>query len=313
MFGRHPRLSIDLAFGINKDRKQSVGSYVKNLRDKLTHAYQLATEASRNAQVRQKEGYDIKVRGATIQKGNRVLVKQVSFDGKHKLADTWEKVPYVVVDQANSAIPVFTVIREDGEGRTRILHRNLLLPVGFIREQEIPQEKPKPVPRPRTRQQKSITSDDSTDESTDESEVEYVLRPDDSESTLTENSDGTAHDISILYGDAHPEDIQGEEMEIGSASDTVEVEDETPQDTESKTPVPVRRSVRERRQPAWLASGQYDVSKSATCIKQTSLQQQIPEWQQKADYITSLCKTQIFAGLEGEAAKTILEVIDHHE
>jgi hypothetical protein len=117
------------------------------------------------------------------------------------------------------------------------------------------------------------------------SEVEYVLRPDDSESTLTENSDGTAHDISILSGDAHPEDIQGEEMEIGSASDTAEVEDETPQDTESKTPVPVpvRRSARERRQPALLNSGQYNVSKSATCIKQTSLQQQIPEWQQIAD------------------------------
>ena len=69
MFGRHPRLPIDLAFGINKDSKQPVGSYVKNLRDRLTHAYQLAIEASRNAQVRQKEGYDIKVRGATIQKG----------------------------------------------------------------------------------------------------------------------------------------------------------------------------------------------------------------------------------------------------
>jgi hypothetical protein len=143
------------------------------------------------------------------------------------------------------------------------------------------------------------------------SEVEYVLRPDDSESTLTENSDGTAHDISILSGDAHPEDIQGEEMEIGSASDTAEDEDETPQDTESKTPVPVRSSVREPRKPAWLISGQYDVSESATCIKQTSLQQQIPEWQQKADYITSLCKTQFFAGLEGEAAKTILEIINH--
>jgi hypothetical protein len=33
--------------------------------------------------------------------------------------------------------------------------------------------------------------------------------------------------------------------------------------------------------------------------------EQIPEWQQKADYITSLCKTQIFAGLEGEAVETI--------
>jgi transposase InsO family protein len=71
MFGRHPRLPIDLAFGINKDSKQPVGSYVKNLRDSSTHAYQLATEASRNAQVRQKEGYDIKGRGATIQKGHR--------------------------------------------------------------------------------------------------------------------------------------------------------------------------------------------------------------------------------------------------
>jgi hypothetical protein len=177
------------------------------------------------------------------------------------------------------------LIREDGEGRTKIL-----LPVGFIREQEIPQEKPpKPVPRLRTKVNtsscKPSTSDESTDDSTDESEVEYVLRPNESESTLTENSDGTAHDISILSGDAHPEDIQGEEMEIGSASDTAEVEDETPQDTESKTPVPVpvRRSARERRQPALLNSGQYNVSKSATCIKQTSLQQQIPEWQQIAD------------------------------
>ena len=186
------------------------------------------------------------------------------------------------------------LIREDGEGRTKIL-----LPVGFIREQEIPQEKPpKPVPRLRTKVNtsscKPSTSDDSTDESTDESEVEYMLRPDDSESILTENSDGTAHDISILSGDAHPVDIRGEEMEIGSAYDTAEVEDETPQDTESKTPVPIRRSVRERRQPAWLTSGQYDVSKSATCTKQTFLQQ-------------------FFAGLEGEAAKTILEIINHHQ
>ena len=89
--------------------------------------------------------------------------------------------------------------------------------MGFIREPEIPPEKPKPVPRPRTRQQKSVAAQPSTsDDSTDESEVEYVLRPDDSESTLTENSDGTAHDISILSGDAHPEDIRGEEMEIES-------------------------------------------------------------------------------------------------
>jgi hypothetical protein len=42
-------------------------------------------------------------------------------------------------------------------------------------------------------------------------------------------------------------------------------------------------------------------------------QEQIPEWQQKADYITSLCKTQIFTALEGEAVETILEIINHHQ
>jgi hypothetical protein len=153
MFGRNPGFPIDLAFDINKDSKQPVGSYVKNLRDRLTHAYQLAIEASRNVVKRK----DMTSKSEVLRyRKARVLVKQVSFDGKHKLADTWEKVPSVVVDQANSEIPVCTAIREDGEGRTRILHRNLLLPVGFIREQEIPQEKPKPVPRLRTRQQKSI-------------------------------------------------------------------------------------------------------------------------------------------------------------
>jgi translation initiation factor IF-1 len=36
-------------------------------------------------------GYDIRIRGAVIKPGDRVLVKVVSFDGKHKLADRWEQ------------------------------------------------------------------------------------------------------------------------------------------------------------------------------------------------------------------------------
>jgi hypothetical protein len=58
-------------------------------------------EAAQKAREKQKEGYDIRIRGAVIKPGERVLVKVVSFDGKHKLADRWEQDPYIVVSQPN--------------------------------------------------------------------------------------------------------------------------------------------------------------------------------------------------------------------
>jgi len=57
------------------------------LKDRLSQAYHIATEAAQKAIQKQKEGYDIRIRGAAIKPGDRVLVKVVSFDGKHKLAD----------------------------------------------------------------------------------------------------------------------------------------------------------------------------------------------------------------------------------
>ena len=61
----------------------------------------------------------MKTRGATVQTGDRVLVKALAFDGKHKLADRWEEDPYVVLSQPNQDIPVFVVQRESGGGRKR--------------------------------------------------------------------------------------------------------------------------------------------------------------------------------------------------
>jgi hypothetical protein len=65
-----------------------------SLRETIFH---LATEAAQKAREKQKEGCDIRIRGAVIKPGDRVLVKVVSFDGKHKLADRWEQDPYIVV------------------------------------------------------------------------------------------------------------------------------------------------------------------------------------------------------------------------
>ena len=49
----------------------------------------------------------MKVRGAVLSKGDRVLVKIVAFEGKHKLAKRWEKDPYIVIDQPNLKFQYF--------------------------------------------------------------------------------------------------------------------------------------------------------------------------------------------------------------
>lgn len=58
-----------------------------------------------------------------------------TLDGKQKPSDRWENNPYVVLDQPNPEISVFTVRKESGEGRKKNLHRNLLLPVGKCESQ----------------------------------------------------------------------------------------------------------------------------------------------------------------------------------
>ena len=58
-----------------------------------------------------------------------VLVRNVSIRGKQKLADRWEQHPYVVVRQVHSSTPVYEVRKEGTRfKKSRILHRNLLLP-----------------------------------------------------------------------------------------------------------------------------------------------------------------------------------------
>ena len=110
----------------------------------------MAEKAFKIAQQRQKAGYDLKVRGATLEVGDRVLVKNLAFDGKHKLADRWEEFAYIVISHPNKDIPVFVVEREDGEGMRRSLHRNHLLLIGYL----LPDEQPKPKPRKKPPQPK---------------------------------------------------------------------------------------------------------------------------------------------------------------
>ena len=68
------------------DNQQDITSkYITELRDRILQAYEFATASANYARAQQKDYYDYRVRGGTVNDGDRVLVKIVIFTGK--LAD----------------------------------------------------------------------------------------------------------------------------------------------------------------------------------------------------------------------------------
>jgi hypothetical protein len=86
MFGRQPRLPIDIALGLDQLNKKSkpYSTYVDNLRAKLAHAYDLASKAIHERAEGNKKNYDQYTKESFLEVGNHVLVRNLSTRGKHK-------------------------------------------------------------------------------------------------------------------------------------------------------------------------------------------------------------------------------------
>lgn len=132
-FGRHPRLPIDLAFGIDLGKRQGRSSrqYVEGLKDSLRHAYRMASEQMERSAQKNKVRYDAGSHAATLEVGDRVLVRKLGPRIRSKVDDRWEEGVFVVLEKLEG-IPVYVVQRDSGYGPRRTLHRNILLPVGAL-------------------------------------------------------------------------------------------------------------------------------------------------------------------------------------
>ena len=125
-----PRLPIDTEFEkITEDgHTKSTKDYISELRDRTERTKKIVESHVGKAKEKKKKYYDRKVRGVQLSVGYHVLVKEVAFDGKHKIADKFEEEPYLIIDQPRLEMPVFTV-KAIRSGTTRTLHRNLLLKI----------------------------------------------------------------------------------------------------------------------------------------------------------------------------------------
>ena len=116
----------------------------------MKEAYQIAQQNATKAAKRSKEYYNRRVSGGVLQPGDRVLVRNLTErGGPGKLRPHWEDVIHVVVERMGDQSPVYKVKPESACcGRTRVLHRNLLLPCDAL---ELDISSTEPVTRSRRR------------------------------------------------------------------------------------------------------------------------------------------------------------------
>lgn len=177
MFGRQPKLPIDLVLGTHAGGKnhQTHSEYVKGLRQRLQESYSVAAKHSQKAGEKNKARFDRNVRAAELLQGDRVLVRNVNIRGKHKLADRWEEKIHIVVNRIGDS-PVYVVRPETGEGPQRTLHRDLLLPCGFLPVGEINDHSSCPTRKMALRSNQSegthgVDSDQESESYSDEEEL----------------------------------------------------------------------------------------------------------------------------------------------
>lgn len=220
MFGRQPRLPVDLAFGlpVRKKQHQSHSQYVQNLKSHLEESYRLATKTATKVAEKNKTRFDKHVTPSVLDIGDRVLVRNVRIRGKHKLADKWESTVHVVVKRARD-LPVYTVKPEGGDGPSRTLHRDLLLPCGFLSKTKVESTRPKPNKGPRTRQNPHKDNEE-VDQSSDEEDLipahwfRERLAPETTRFFVT-------HDVQMNSGSDHSKETMA--IDLNKSADDVPV------------------------------------------------------------------------------------------
>ena len=124
MFGRRPRLPVDLLFPtVRRDENsQTTDEYVMSLYDKLKSALALVRDTAILEAQRQKRHYDRKAGAVELHPGDKVLVKLDTFRGQwQKLKNRWGDALYTVIKCVADGIPAYEV-KNDVNKKRQVLH-----------------------------------------------------------------------------------------------------------------------------------------------------------------------------------------------
>ena len=320
LFGREPRLPVDIAFGLKDTPEDEVTymEYITDLQKNVQEAFEKVQKNADKARQKQKSVYDLKAKAAKLEIGDRVLVKILAFDGKHKIADKWTKDIYIVTDIPNVNIPVYKVEREDGKGGERMLHRNNLLHLGSCLADEVKEpDKSKasvdsegltnssratPTPAPRNLKKLPTPKPKKV-------EIETEKEEDDSLFVVTETTDNVANEIDEI-DDASVVDLatdtDGNNVSTHETSDFMDNEDAHDPDqtdegenvvAEEETSVKTVLEPR-KRLPAddTETEGNTSVDSSENAagnIRRSTRYKQKPLWQRQGDFVMPITERSV--------------------
>ena len=138
LFGWSPRLPNDAIFDLQPETgARSHAEYVTKWKTAMQEAYLLSSKSAMKSAIRGKRNYDKSVRSSALQVGDHVLVRNhTPHGGTGKLCAFWEDIA-----RKGEGSPVYDVRPESGQGQSRTLHWNLLLPCDQLpskQRQELP-------------------------------------------------------------------------------------------------------------------------------------------------------------------------------
>ena len=129
MFGRRPRLPIDLLFPTRRTQMltHTINEYVASLYDRLRKSLVIAQDCAVKEAQRQKWLYDRKVGAVELRPGDNVLVRLDAFRGqRRKLKNRSGSDLHTVVTHVADGIPAY-VVKNNHTGKKKVVHRARLL------------------------------------------------------------------------------------------------------------------------------------------------------------------------------------------
>ena len=128
MFGRRPRLPVDLLFPTSRQlpNTKGVNEYVKALHDRLREAMKLARASASHEAARQKRLYDRRAGAVELRPGDKVLVRLDGYRGaSRKLKNRWGSHLHTVVRRIAEDVPAYVISNDNGV--EKVIHRVRLL------------------------------------------------------------------------------------------------------------------------------------------------------------------------------------------